>query len=68
MVAFEDDRDDFWDVSKLVPKKRTPLSQFSSSPKVRDFSVSEVVSLETEKKTSNEDRKIDIQTIRYAMS
>lgn len=59
MVAFEDDRDDFWDVSKLVPKKRTPLSQFSSSPKVRDFSVSEVVSLETEKKTSNEDRKID---------
>ncbi len=59
MIAFEDDRDDFWDVSKLVPKKRLPLTQFSSSPKVRDISVSDVISDEAERKPSSDERKID---------
>lgn len=59
MVDFKDDIDDFWDVSKLVPKKRAPLTQFSSSPKVRDFAVNDVVVPENENKTDTADRKID---------
>lgn len=39
MVDFKDDMDDFWDIARLVPKKREPLRQFSSSPKVKDFSL-----------------------------
>ena len=73
MVDFKDDMDDFWDIARLVPKKREPLRQFSSSPKVKDFSIesdgvktSEVkivadgaIGEKTSIKTSPEERKID---------
>ena len=73
MVDYKDDIDDFWDVSRLVPKKRAPLTQFSSSPKVKDFSYdveldekSEIkispdgaVIEQSQAKSSPEDRKID---------
>ena len=57
MIAY-DDMDDFWDVSKLVPKKSPSMKQFSSSPKVRDHVVDDVP-VRDEKRTSPEDRKID---------
>lgn len=73
MVGFSDLDSDFWDIARLVPKKREPLRQFSSSPKVKDFShegeaneKSEIkispngaVSEKTQAKSSPEDRKID---------
>ena len=59
MVDFKDDMDDFWDVSRLVPKKQVTLSQFSSSPKVKDFAPDTEIQTESEKKTSSSDRKID---------
>ncbi len=59
MVDFKDDLDDFWDVSKLVPKKPAPLSQFSSSPKVKDFLLDTDVQTNNEKKSAPDDRKID---------
>ena len=59
MNTFDNDRDDFWDVSKLVPKDRPKLNQFSSSPKVRDFAPDDDGITLGDKKTSPEDRKID---------
>ena len=58
MIAFDDDRDDFWDIAKLVPKDRPKMNQFSSSPKVKDFVPEEDFTKE-DKRTSPEDRKID---------
>ena len=52
MNTFDNDRDDFWDVSKLVPKDRPKLNQFSSSPKVRDFAPDDDGITLGEKKTS----------------
>ena len=57
MIAF-DDMDDFWDVSKLVPKKSSAMKQFSSSPKVREFVPEENIT-NKEKHFSPEDRRID---------
>ena len=34
------DRDDFWDIDKLVPKKTTPLATFSTKEKVVDVQIS----------------------------
>ena len=59
MVGFDNGNDDFWDVAKLVPKQRAPLKQFSSSPKVKDFSPESAFSTESERKIAPEDRKID---------
>ncbi|MBE6536897.1 MAG: hypothetical protein E7673_02980 [Ruminococcaceae bacterium] len=66
MAAFDNDMDDFWDVSRLVPKKRAPLTQFSSSPKVKDFSLEASPITESEKKSSPEDRKIDFSLFESA--
>ena len=34
------DRDDFWDIDKLVPRKTTPLTTFSTKEKVVDVEIS----------------------------
>lgn len=73
MVGFSDLDSDFWDIARLVPKKREPLRQFSSSPKVKDFAAEhtdgekyeiKISRLGAENselviKASPEDRKID---------
>ena len=33
------ERDDFWDIEKLVPRKNSPLSTFSTKEKVVDFEI-----------------------------
>lgn len=35
----DNERDDFWDIDKLVPKKTTPLSTFSTKEKVVDVEI-----------------------------
>lgn len=40
MKEGEDSRDDFWDIKKLVPKKTTVSSNFSSYPKITEHSIS----------------------------
>ncbi len=35
------ERDDFWNIDKLVPKKTSKLSPFATRPAVRDYTVSE---------------------------
>lgn len=39
MSFFKDEADDFWDVSKLVPKKSGYVSRFSTSQKIVDVTV-----------------------------
>ena len=34
----KDEKDDFWDIDKLVPKRKSTLSPFTTRPVVRDFS------------------------------
>ena len=42
MAIDKNDRDDFWDIDKLVPKKRGTLSTFASSDPARDVEISSV--------------------------
>jgi len=39
MSGFNSEKDDFWAVDKLVPKKKATLSPFASSSQVRDYNV-----------------------------
>ncbi len=50
------DRDDFWDIDKLVPKKIAPLSTFSTKEKVVDFEITSDPST-TETETDNADSR-----------
>ena len=49
------DRDDFWDIDKLVPKKTTPLVTFSSKEKLVDVEIS---SPEAEAPANDDSRKL----------
>ncbi len=37
-MAFENEKDEFWDLSRIVPKKK-PLSKFATESPVRDYSL-----------------------------
>ena len=39
MAFDENDKDSFWSLDKLVPKKKTPMQRFSTKPMVTDFIV-----------------------------
>ena len=43
-----DEKDDFWDIDKLLPKKRSSLSPFSSYSPVREVELSDVSSSTTD--------------------
>ena len=59
MADVRDELDDFWDISKLVPKKRNSIPSFSTHTPVSDV-ISEVsVSDDKSSVISDEDRKID---------
>lgn len=55
MSRFLDDSDDFWDVSRLVPKKKQSASPFSTKQSISDV----LIDGESQKNTSDNDRKID---------
>ena len=69
MSKDKNDRDDFWDISKLVPKKRGSLSHFVSSDPVRDFTKAEkgaVTTPHTER--TDADRKLSLNEARGTRS
>ncbi len=49
------DYDDFWDVSKLIPKKKPSVNRFSTSEKTSDV----IIDAEDEKKYREEDKKLN---------
>ena len=54
-----DEKDGFWDIEKLVPKKKTTLSGFATTPSVRDYSASiEGVSVTSYPERSKAERTI----------
>ena len=59
----KEEKDDFWNLEKLIPRKKTSsLSPFSSKPTVKDYSVSapaDTSVTETEKNKA-EDRKLNL--------
>ena len=60
---FENDRDSFWDIEKLIPKKKAPtLSPFATKPAVVDYSVAAPTSDNTEKK--REERQLTFTGMR----
>ena len=52
------DRDDFWDIDKLVPKKTAPLSTFSTKEKVVDVEIATEASITEEESENAESRKL----------
>lgn len=51
-MAFENEKDDFWDLSRIVPKKR-PLTKFLTENPVRDYVITG-----DESKSENENRRL----------
>ncbi len=62
MSFFDGDYDDFWDVSKLVPKKKTTASRFSANEKISDV----ILDSCENKKYSSDDKKLNFSL--YQMS
>ncbi len=54
-TSYMDDYDDFWDVSRLVPKKKTAPSRFSTSEKTSDVTIGRAAS----EKYTQEDKKLN---------
>ena len=51
-MAYENEKDDFWDLSRIVPKKR-PLPKFATNTPLRDYNVSG-----EEKDIESDDRRL----------
>ncbi len=60
MAIDKNDRDDFWDIDKLVPKKRGTLSPFASSDPARDVEIPAKWGL-TDNSADNSSEKSSIQ-------
>ena len=57
MFSGKDDKDDFWDISKLLPKKYTTPSRFSTKEKTVDF---ELPSKEAEIQPKSNENKLTV--------
>lgn len=63
-----DEKDDFWNLEKLVPKKKSALRQFASSAPVKDYTIDNVKKADSEKSitsnTSVEERKLSFESMK----
>ena len=58
MSCFFDDSDDFWDVSRLVPRKKPAAKPFVTKKQIADV----VIDSKTDTDSADEDRKIDFSS------
>ena len=59
MADKKDGLDDFWDLSKLVPRKRPQVSQFSTTTPVSEITIASTEDASSTYSVSSEDRKLD---------
>lgn len=66
MTDKRDDFDDFWDLSKLVPKKKPNLSPFSTATPVSEVTVAAMEDTGSVSSVSSEERKLDFSAYKTA--
>ena len=66
MTDKRDDFDDFWDLSKLVPKKKPSLSPFSTATPMRDVTIEAAEDNNSLDLLSKEERKLDFSAYKTA--
>ena len=59
MADKKDRLDDFWDLSKLVPRKKPQVSQFSTTTPVSEITIASTEDASSTYSVSSEDRKLD---------
>lgn len=58
-MSFDNERDDFWDVDKLVPKKKKIIAPFATLNKTVDYVVSE-----TSQDVGHDERKLSFESMK----
>ena len=67
MADMKDDLDDFWDISKLIPKKKTSIQPFSTHTPVSDVVAEAEVSENDGSSLSDSDRKLDFSAYKRSV-
>ena len=63
-IDFKNEKDEFWDLDKLVPKKKPSLRPFATAPVVRDYTVSDDSAPMPAYKTENDERKLTFSNMK----